>query len=149
MREVADAQFDASIRSVDLRIAIGEHYGFDFKRRVLESNSNSLAAIYVTRSQLEVIADDLGVDELPDRNKADLQDAVREAVGVPPRGVDGLDWREVKSIAVEAGVTVPPEGYRIDDLEPELSEEPDPDLDETDRIQWTDVVATDGGGRHT
>jgi hypothetical protein len=100
-----DDRFDHSLRAVDLRIAIGRHYGFDFEQRVRESNSNSLAAICLLRHQLDHLAKDLGID--PDAyTKPELQDSIREACALEPRGTE-LDWRELQQIIVELDIPIP------------------------------------------
>lgn len=102
---------DRSVRSVDLRIEIGEYCGFDFERRVRESNSNSLAAIYFTRDQLDVIAAELGIEGSDAYNKPGLQDAIRQACGCDPRDVDGLDWIELRAIIETAEIPVEESPY--------------------------------------
>lgn len=101
----SEAEFDHSLRAVDLRIAIGRAYSFDFETRVAQSNSNSLAAIYFLRDQLDELAADLGVDPAK-YDKHGLQDAIREACGAEPRGTD-FDWRDLQRIIVALEIPIP------------------------------------------
>jgi len=117
-----------SIRSVDLRIAIGEHYGFDFRERVRNSNSNSTAAIYFTRDQLDVIGRDLGVDVDEISRKEDLQDAIRYACDTSPRRAEQFDWLELKAVIQTAEINVSDDTYydlEGDDTEADESSPPD------------------------
>lgn len=68
-------------RPVEMRIQLGDYFGFPFRERVLSSNSNSTAAIYFVRDHVETIADGLGVTYDADTTKAQLYDRIRDAVG--------------------------------------------------------------------
>jgi len=129
---------NASIRSVDLRIAIGEHYGFDFETRARQSNSNSLAAIYFLREHLDIIADDLGIDgsEIP---KSELRDKIRAACGCSRRSVDAFDWAELKAIVETVGIDVDDTFYDVS-LGSEAVDTSDEALNRPDQTTgaWTD-----------
>jgi len=101
---------NASVRSVDLRIAIGEAVGFDFRERVEQSHSNSLAAIKFTRAQLDAIAAALDVDGTG-FDKHGLMDAIRERCGCEPTGKGQFHWAELKAIVQALGIGVDAETY--------------------------------------
>lgn len=123
-----------SIRVVDLRIEIGEYCGFDFRERVEDSNSNSLAAIYFTRDQLDQIAQELGLDPTAFATKHDLQNGIRETCGRERRSVDAFDWVELKAIVETAGIPVSDDAfYRLEagDDESVTAGNSDPSADAT------------------
>jgi len=104
------SDINPATRSVDLRILISEHYGFDFERRVRESNSNSLAAIYFTVDQLETIARDLNVDHVQERDRQRLVDGIREACETE-RDAYQLDFRDLVRLVEAIGLNVADDLY--------------------------------------
>ncbi len=147
---------DASARSVDLRIAIADHFGFgaDFRERVQQSNSNSLAAIEFVSGHLEAIAAGLGIEDAASRTVPEKLAAIREVIG-SDREVERLDWIELRDLALAADVNVDGDGSRSDadrcggdggagaDSGGSRS-------DRTDRVSgptWKDLHSLEGGGR--
>jgi hypothetical protein len=103
---------NASIRTIDLRCRIADHFGFlpAFKQQIQDSASSSLAAIYFRRDRLDTIGAALGVP-VDDYNKPALTDAIREAAGCGARGVDGLDWSELRAVVETLDIEVGDDCY--------------------------------------
>ena len=103
--------FDASIRTIDLRLAINAHYGFDFRAKIARSASNSLAAIYFSRPAVNTIARDLGLEPGTYARVQPLQNAIRKRVGCEPKASRGFDWLALASIIDELDIPVDSSGY--------------------------------------
>jgi hypothetical protein len=114
------ASSDPSTRSVDLRIAIGERYGFDFRKRVRDSSSNSRSAIYFVRDMLEPIAEDLGVGHEGLKQVGDRREYIRRTVGEGPRG--GRDFDEIELWAIIDDRDIDTAGAPFSIEEPETPE---------------------------
>jgi len=97
---------EGSERSVDLRIAIADGVGFDYRDRVRGSNSNSLAAIHFRREQFDQIAAALGVDDTGQYNKHGLVNAIRAELGRENRRSGNLDWAELRDIVEQLAIPV-------------------------------------------
>jgi hypothetical protein len=129
--------FDASVRTIDLRLAIDAHYDFDFRAKIARSNSNSLAAIYFSRPALDTIARDLGLQPDTYARIQPLQNAVRERVGCEPKGSRGFDWLALASIIDALDISVDTSGYDASAAsEPTESET----VDTADGLTWGDVA---------
>ena len=139
-------EINRSARTIDLRLAVADHYDLlePFRQQIADSSSNSLAAIYFRRAHLDEIAADLGIDT--DCNKPALLNRIRAACGCDERSVDGLDWAELRAlidtaeIPVEADVfyTVEPQGEDADPVKT--------DADEPDRGVWAGWNGGDDDG---
>lgn len=77
----------SDVETVDLRMAVATACGFGeaFRSRVLESGSNSLAAIYFSKEQLQSIATELRVNYSDNPSKQTLYNRVRTKIGQPQR----------------------------------------------------------------
>lgn len=131
-----------SIRTVDLRLAIAEYYGFDFQQRVRRVDSNSHAAVYFSRGEIDVIAEDLGIDADAIGRKTDLLNVIREECGRDPRDVPFLNWEELEAVIQTVGIPVADDVY-YDLSDPETweahppdEETADPDLRENPWSAW-------------
>ena len=124
--------FDASVRTIDLRLAIDAHYDFDFR-----ANSHSLAAIYFSRPAVDTIARDLGLKPDTYARIQPLQNAVRERIGCEPKESRGFDWLALASIIDALDISVDPSGYDASAAsEPTESET----VDTADGLTWGDVA---------
>lgn len=106
------SQINRSVRTIDLRLAIADDYGFldEFQKRISKSASNSLAAIYFHRSELELLAEDLGIDT-SQYAKPELLDEIRRVCGCKERSVDGLDWSELRRVIDELDIKIASDVY--------------------------------------
>lgn len=106
MSDAASTEINRSARTIDLRLAVADHYGLleDFRQQIDASSSNSLAAIYFRRGHLDAIAADLGIDT--NCNKPALLNRIRRACGCDERTVDGLDWAELRALIETADIPV-------------------------------------------
>jgi hypothetical protein len=130
--------FDASLRTIDLRLAIDAYYDFGFRAKIARSSSNSLAAIYFSRQSVDTIARDLGLTPDTYAKMGPLQNAVRQRVGCEPRGQLRFDWLELASIIDAVEIPVDPDGYDTTATASEPTE-PSPD-DDADGLSWGDVA---------
>jgi hypothetical protein len=93
----------SDIRPVDLRITIGDECGFDFKSRVIKSDSNTLGAIYFTKSHLKSIARHLEIVS-PPSTRLECYQQIRSAANLPTRNSKPFNTEELLQIALSLNI---------------------------------------------